>query len=240
MLLEKYFDVRELGGVTLDFGFTSIVQYAAAAGLRSRFERFLVAGLPLEQMAACRYQLAIEGNDVATNLKWALYTDSAVLMPLPTVETWLLESQLRPWVHFVPVRDDFADLEVKLRWCEEHEGHAGSIAAAGRAHLLRVLGQGAKSEQKVLLAVLHAYRSHVDIVPMQSPDWRDRNDSEAVVALMSEANAQAEAAWDTTRAEAAALPGQAAAHEAARWASSSAPVRRPYMVGAPLVPADTS
>ena len=232
-LLEAYFDVHELGGVSLDLGFTKLVQYAAAPELRAKFERYLVAGLPLENMAACRYQLAIEGNDVATNLKWALYTDSVVLMPVPTVETWLLEGQLRPWVHFVPVRDDFADLEAKLSWCEAHQRHASYIASAGRAHVLRVLGQGARSEERVLIALLHAYHTHVDVMPVQNQDRRDRNESDA---LVSEAKARAETAWKATLSEAAALPGPSAAREAEGWWSSSTPARHPYRVGAPLVP----
>ena len=33
-----------------------------------------------------RYALSLEGNDVATNLKWLLASNSVVVMPSPTME----------------------------------------------------------------------------------------------------------------------------------------------------------
>lgn len=43
-----------------------------------------------------RYILAIEGNDVATNLKWVMSTNSLAVMPRPTYETWFMEGTLIP------------------------------------------------------------------------------------------------------------------------------------------------
>ncbi len=40
-----------------------------------------------------RYILAIEGNDVATNLKWVMSTNSLAVMPRPTYETWFMEGR---------------------------------------------------------------------------------------------------------------------------------------------------
>ena len=59
----------------------------------------------------------VEGNDVASGLKWALLSSSAVLMPAATIVTWAMESELVPWVHYVPLRQDCADLEEKATWC---------------------------------------------------------------------------------------------------------------------------
>ena len=41
--------------------------------------------------------IMIEGNDVASGLKWALYSRSVVMMPEPTVTSWALEEMLEPW-----------------------------------------------------------------------------------------------------------------------------------------------
>ena len=108
--------------------------------------------------ARCKYQLSNEGNDVATGLKWQLYTDSVVLMPAPTMETWALEGALEPFVHYVPVKRDWSDLEARLTWAEAHPAAAANISANARAHVLKTLGASAASERRVVMAVLRGYR----------------------------------------------------------------------------------
>ena len=46
-----------------------------------------------------KYLLALESNDVATQLKWLLLSGSVVVMPTPTTESWLMEGRLQPFVH---------------------------------------------------------------------------------------------------------------------------------------------
>ena len=67
-----------------------------------------------------RYHLSLEGNDVATDLKWKLASGSLVLMPPPTKEGWLMEGRLQPWIHYVPL-DSPEDVDVKLRWCRDNQ-----------------------------------------------------------------------------------------------------------------------
>ena len=84
-----------------------------------------------------RYLISAEGYDVATNLKWALWSASAVIMPRPTVCSWLMEDRLVPWVQYVPVAPDFSNLTDAVEWCEG-VGNAGvcqRIGAAGRAYM---------------------------------------------------------------------------------------------------------
>ena len=52
-----------------------------------------------------KYVLSLEGNDVASNLKWLMSHNSVIIMPTPTVETYLMEGLLQPWVHYVPLDD---------------------------------------------------------------------------------------------------------------------------------------
>jgi hypothetical protein len=42
--------------------------------------------------------IMIEGNDVASGLKWALLSQSVVLMPHPKHTSWCMEELLQPWV----------------------------------------------------------------------------------------------------------------------------------------------
>lgn len=67
-----------------------------------------------------RYIMALEGNDVASNLKWIMSSHSAAVMPKPTCETWFMEGRLQPGVHYVEIRPDFADLEEKMDYYSCH------------------------------------------------------------------------------------------------------------------------
>ena len=71
-------------------------------------------------------------------------TESVPLMPRPTVETWLLHGDLAAWREYVPLSDDFADLEERVLWLEAHADRAVEIARAGRAFLERALGDRAR------------------------------------------------------------------------------------------------
>ena len=53
-------------------------------------DSFVKPKATMADLGRCKYQLSNEGNDVATGLKWQLYTDSVVVMPPPTMETWAL------------------------------------------------------------------------------------------------------------------------------------------------------
>jgi len=54
---------------------------------------------------------AIEGFDVASNLKWIMGSNSIPVMPKPKMETWFLESRLKPNQHFLEISDDFLNIE---------------------------------------------------------------------------------------------------------------------------------
>lgn len=67
-----------------------------------------------------KFIMAIEGNDVASNLKWVMSSNSLAVMPRPTCETWFMEGTLIPDYHYIEVKDDFSDLEEKLNYYIAH------------------------------------------------------------------------------------------------------------------------
>ena len=67
-----------------------------------------------------RYILALEGNDVASNLKWIMSSHSAAVMPRPTCETWFMEGRLQPNVHYVEIKPDFSDLVERMDYYSSH------------------------------------------------------------------------------------------------------------------------
>ena len=72
--------------------------------------------------------IIIEGNDVASSLKWALYSRSVVMMREPTKTSFAMEELLVPWVHYVPLRSDFSDVREKMQWVITHDEEARKIA----------------------------------------------------------------------------------------------------------------
>jgi len=74
-----------------------------------------------------KFVLCIEGNDVATNLKWAMSSNSLVMMSKPKFETWFMEGRLKAGVHYVELKDDYSDLIEKMDYYLEHENEALSI-----------------------------------------------------------------------------------------------------------------
>lgn len=52
-----------------------------------------------------KYILNLEGNDIATGLKWQLASNSVVFMAKPTTVSFLMEDLLVPFVHYIPVNE---------------------------------------------------------------------------------------------------------------------------------------
>ncbi|MDO4230443.1 MAG: glycosyl transferase family 90, partial [Capnocytophaga sp.] len=63
-----------------------------------------------------KFILSLQGNDVATNLKWIMSSNSIAVMPKPTVETWFMEGKLIGGVHYIEIKPDYSDLEEQLNF----------------------------------------------------------------------------------------------------------------------------
>jgi spore maturation protein CgeB len=55
-------------------------------------------------------------------------SNSCAIMPRPTFETWFMEGRLVPGVHYIEIREDYADLEEKIRYYSAHHEEAEEIA----------------------------------------------------------------------------------------------------------------
>ena len=106
----------------------------------------------------------LEGNDVASGLKWALLSDSVVLMPTPQHTSWAMEELLRPWVHYVPLNDDdaAADVEEKMQWILDHEEDARRIAAAATLWMQDLVfhPDAAEDDRWIQEEMVRRYRRH--------------------------------------------------------------------------------
>lgn len=83
--------------------------------------------MSIEQQLENKFIFSIEGNDVATNLKWIMASNSLCFMKRPIYETWFMEGTLIPGYHYVEIRDDFSDIEEKIDYYLAHPEESKSI-----------------------------------------------------------------------------------------------------------------
>lgn len=76
-----------------------------------------------------RYIMALEGNDVASNLKWVMSSNCCAVMPRPKFETWFMEGQLIPNYHYIEIQSDYSDLIERIEYYEAHPNEAKAIVA---------------------------------------------------------------------------------------------------------------
>lgn len=115
-----------------------------------------------EEQLGHKFIMCIEGNDVATNLKWVMSSNSIAVMPRPKVETWYMEGKLRGGEHYIEIRDDYEDLEEKLDYYLSHPAEMREIGENAREWTRRF--RDIRLEKALMREVVRRYFSE-DIQP---------------------------------------------------------------------------
>lgn len=102
-----------------------------------------------------KFILALEGNDVASNLKWVMSSNSIAVMPRPKYETWFMEGKLKPDYHYIEIKDDYSDLEERLNYYIENEAEALRIIKNANDYVSQFFDE--KREHLIGLAVMDKY-----------------------------------------------------------------------------------
>lgn len=102
-----------------------------------------------------KFIMALEGNDVASNLKWVMSSNCLAVMTRPTCETWFMEGSLIAGYHYVEVKEDFSDLEEKIRYYTEHIQEAEDIIAHAHEYVSQFMDK--EREEIIQLLVLQKY-----------------------------------------------------------------------------------
>ena len=127
--VKQYFDFDPKES-KIDVGFNKLSQ-----GLEQELKDFVKPKMDREEMLKHKFVISIQGNDVATNLKWIVASNSVPFMPKPTVESWFLEGTLVAGEHYVElVWTEGAgwDLEEKIQFCIENDAKCKEIALNGK------------------------------------------------------------------------------------------------------------
>ena len=102
-----------------------------------------------------KFILSLEGNDVATNMKWIMSSNSIAVMPTPKFETWFMEGVLIPDYHYMCIKNDFSDLEQKLQYYITHPEKAEEIVHNAQLYVKQFWDK--KKEDLISLLVLQKY-----------------------------------------------------------------------------------
>ncbi|AYO15900.1 lipopolysaccharide A protein [Vibrio owensii] len=111
--------------------------------------------MSIEEQLQYKFLLCIEGNDVATNLKWAMSSNSLVMMSKPKYETWFMEGKLEDGIHYVEVKDDYSDLPEKMDYYLANEQEA--LAIIENAHQWVEQFKDKRKERLISLMVADKY-----------------------------------------------------------------------------------
>ena len=97
-----------------------------------------------------KFILSIEGNEVATNLKWIAQSNSLCFMTKPKFESWFMEGRLEASKHYIELRDDYSDLPEKLAHYLARPDEAREIIANFKSYY----DQFRDPEEELLISLL--------------------------------------------------------------------------------------
>lgn len=122
---------------------------------RDKNLQWLKPKLTIDDHLDYKFILCLEGYDIASNLRWVMTSNSLAVMPEPTVDSWYMESRLKPDYHYVKIKPDYSDLEERLTYYIEHPQEAEQILANARAYATQFRNE--KREHLLSLLVLEKY-----------------------------------------------------------------------------------
>ncbi|MFH4699499.1 glycosyl transferase family 90 [Vibrio alginolyticus] len=111
--------------------------------------------MSIQDQLKYKFIICLEGNDVATNLKWAMSSNSVVVTPKMRFETWFMEGTLQPGVHYVEVKDDWSDFDEKINYYLENPDKAETMIENAHRHVAQF--QDEQLESLICIKTLEKY-----------------------------------------------------------------------------------
>ncbi|WGW00489.1 glycosyl transferase family 90 [Vibrio sp. YMD68] len=111
--------------------------------------------MSVDEQLQYKFLICLEGNDVASNLKWAMSSNSVVITPKMKYETWFMEGTLKAGVHYIEVKDDWSDFDEKMQYYLAHPEEAEKIIK--NAHDYVAPFKDEKLEQLICIKTLERY-----------------------------------------------------------------------------------
>ncbi len=102
-----------------------------------------------------KYIFSLEGNDVASNLKWVMHSNSLAVSPPMRHETWFMEGRLVPGEHYVGIKPDFSDIVERMEYYDSHPNEARDIVENAHAYCRQFFDKD--QEKLISLMVMDKY-----------------------------------------------------------------------------------
>ena len=150
--VSKYFNESQI----MNVGFSQIVQN------KESYSEFVTGRMTLKEQLQYKFLVSLQGNDVASGLKWMLYSNSVVMMTKPTICSWAMEDQLEPFVHYLPLKDDFSNLEEIYQWAINNED--ACIVIANNATRFIEMFLDIRRELLIECEVMRRYLDNIEMV----------------------------------------------------------------------------
>jgi len=148
-LVPKYFNSK-----FADVGFSEVIQD------KQNYKKFKKNKMTISEQLKYKFIISCEGNDVASGLKWQLYSNSVVLMVKPTTESWAMENLLKPFIHYIPLSNDFSDLKNKYNWCLNNPKKCIEISKNATMFIKQFLNED--KEMKIRIGIMEKYFNNIN------------------------------------------------------------------------------
>ena len=89
--------------------------------------------VPILEQLKYKYLISVDAYNTyfSWQLPWILLSDSVLLMVESTHKEWFFDD-LKPWVHYVPIKDDFSDIFSQINYLRKNDEKARNIAINGQ------------------------------------------------------------------------------------------------------------
>jgi len=116
--------------------------------------------MSISQLLKYKAIIMVEGNDVSSGLKWALWCRSVVFMQEPTKTSWAMEELLEPWVHYIPLDENLGNVETQMAWVIENDEMAQRVAERATLFIYDMLyhPDAARDDAAIKKEMMERYR----------------------------------------------------------------------------------
>lgn len=121
----------------------------------SKYHFWYKKKMSIEKHLKYKFILCLEGIDVSSNLKWVMSSNSIAVMTKPQFETWFMEGQLLPDYHYIQIKDDYSDLEERLKYFIDNPEKCIRIIQNANTHVEQFKNR--RREKLISLMVLRKY-----------------------------------------------------------------------------------
>lgn len=166
----KYGKTHDTMKDTNDIKFALVSRHVNSTTVDAKFSKHTKGAPPhmigsyldVKEQLKYKYIISIEGNDVSSGLKWMLFSNSVVLMPKPTWESWAMEAMLEEFVHYLPIERDMSNVEEMIQYAQEHPEETHMIAERSTLFIYDLLfhPEANTDEQNIMISIMERFENN--------------------------------------------------------------------------------